>query len=44
MAMIFATLALVVGEVVIDDPLVVGKSYPAFWEDLKILGFDVLIS
>ena len=41
MAMIFATLALVVGEVVIDDPLVVGKSYPAFWEDLKKLGFRV---
>lgn len=44
MAMIFATLALVVGEVVIDDPLVVGKSYPAFWDDLKMLGFDVLRS
>ena len=44
MAMIFATLALVVGEVVIDDPLVVGKSYPAFWEDLKKLGFRVASS
>ena len=41
MAMIFATLALVVGEVVIDDPLVVGKSYPAFWKDLEKLGFTV---
>jgi len=40
MAMIFATLALIVGEVLIDDPLVVGKSYPAFWDDLKTLGFD----
>lgn len=42
MAMIFATLALVVGEVQIEDPLVVGKSYPAFWEDLKKLGFGVV--
>jgi len=41
MAMIFATLALVVGEVVIEDPLVVGKSYPAFWKDLEQLGFRV---
>jgi len=43
MAMIFATLALVIDEVVIDDPLVVDKSYPAFWKDLKKLGFDVLM-
>ncbi len=41
MAMIFATLALVIDEVVIDDPLVVAKSYPAFWEDLERLGFTV---
>jgi len=26
----------------IKDPNVVGKSYPAFWEDLKTLGFEVL--
>lgn len=40
MAMALATLALVKGEVQIEDPLVVGKSYPTFWEDLKKLGFD----
>lgn len=44
MAMIFATLALIVDEVVIDDPLVVGKSYPAFWKDLERLGFRVVSS
>lgn len=39
MAMAFAPLALL-GEIIIEDPAVVGKSYPTFWEDLKILGFE----
>jgi 3-phosphoshikimate 1-carboxyvinyltransferase len=35
MAMAFAPLALVFGEVVIENPDVVEKSYPHYWEDLK---------
>ncbi len=42
MAMAFAAFALVVETVEIENPLVVGKSYPAFWEDLRGLGFEVL--
>lgn len=41
MAMAFSATALVFDEVKIEDPLVVGKSYPEFWEDLKKLGFEV---
>ena len=41
MAMCLAPLALLLGEVVIEDPLVVGKSYPSFWEDLGKLGFVI---
>ncbi|MCU0346827.1 MAG: 3-phosphoshikimate 1-carboxyvinyltransferase [Saprospiraceae bacterium] len=40
MAMAFAPLAML-GEVGIEAPKVVDKSYPAFWEDLKTLGFVV---
>lgn len=40
MAMAFAPLAML-GEVGIEEPKVVDKSYPAFWEDLKVLGFVV---
>ena len=42
MAMAFAPLALVIPEVEIEDPGVVEKSYPAFWEDLKKVGFVLL--
>jgi len=42
MAMVLATLSLVVEAVNIKDPDVVGKSYPAFWKDLEKLGFDVV--
>lgn len=42
MAMAFAPLALVVPEVEVEDYMVVEKSYPAFWEDLQIMGFEVL--
>ncbi len=38
MAMAFAPLALL-GELTIDNPSVVDKSYPHFWEDLKKAGF-----
>lgn len=40
MAMAFAPLAML-GEVQIEEPGVVEKSYPAFWEDLRSLGFVV---
>lgn len=41
MAMAFAPLALL-GEIAIEDPMVVDKSYPDFYKDLKSLGFEVL--
>lgn len=40
MAMAFAPLALL-HEIEIEEPEVVGKSYPDFWKDLKTVGFDV---
>ncbi|MCB0549375.1 MAG: 3-phosphoshikimate 1-carboxyvinyltransferase, partial [Phaeodactylibacter sp.] len=41
MAMAFAPLALL-GPIRIEDPMVVAKSYPNFWEDLKRIGFEVI--
>jgi len=41
MAMAFAPLSISFGEVKVDDPMVVTKSYPAYWEDLKKAGFSV---
>jgi 3-phosphoshikimate 1-carboxyvinyltransferase len=41
MAMSFATLCLKSGSIIIDDPLVVTKSYPSFWADLSELGFNI---
>lgn len=38
MAMAFAPLA-ILGAVIIEDPDVVSKSYPSFWDDLMKLGF-----
>ena len=40
MAMAFAPLALRV-PMQIEDAMVVKKSYPDFWEDLRVLGFEV---
>jgi 3-phosphoshikimate 1-carboxyvinyltransferase len=40
MAMAFAPLAML-GEINIEHPEVVEKSYPQFWEDLKRLGFEI---
>ncbi len=40
MAMAFAPLAML-GDIKIEEPKVVGKSYPAFWEDIQKLGFEV---
>lgn len=42
MAMAFAPLALKIKELHIEDPGVVGKSYPAFWDDLKNAGFTII--
>ncbi len=41
MAMAFTPLAIPFGEVIIDDPAVVTKSYAGFWEDIATLGFEV---
>jgi 3-phosphoshikimate 1-carboxyvinyltransferase len=41
MALAFAPMALSGYQPVIDDPMVVTKSYPGFWDDLKKTGFDV---
>lgn len=43
MAMAFAPLALLVEKVVMEDPKVVEKSYPAFWTDLEHAGFELNI-
>ena len=42
MAMAFAPLSLKLGSIVIDDPAVVSKSYPNYWEDLKKAGFGIM--
>ena len=39
MAMAFAPLAIKVGSLKIDNPSVVVKSYPTFWQDLQSVGF-----
>jgi 3-phosphoshikimate 1-carboxyvinyltransferase len=41
MAMSFAPLALVIGNIKFDNREVVNKSYPNFWTDLEKLGFAV---
>ncbi len=41
MAMAFAPLAMLSGSVDIENPAVVKKSYPKFWDDLKSLGFTI---
>ncbi len=41
MAMAFAPLALVIPEVEVEEEHVVDKSYPAFWEHLQQIGFEV---
>lgn len=39
MAMAFAPLCLRLGSITINDPEVVSKSYPGYWEDLRAAGF-----
>ena len=41
MALAFAPLAMVKENLVINDPLVVTKSYPKYWEHLKSVGFEI---
>ncbi|MDB5144472.1 MAG: aroA [Mucilaginibacter sp.] len=41
MAMAFAPLALIIPKMEIEDFKVVEKSYPAFWDDLKKVGFEI---
>ncbi len=41
MALSFAPLALVYKSLQIENPEVISKSYPLFWEDLKSVGFNV---
>lgn len=40
MAMCFAPLAIKHQQIIIEDPMVVKKSYPSFWSDLESLGFS----
>jgi len=42
MAMAFAPMAMVQPRFAVEDPMVVTKSYPVFWEDLEALGFEIL--
>ena len=41
MAMAFAPAALTLGSIKINDPHVVSKSYPNYWDDLKTVGFNL---
>jgi len=41
MAMAFAPLSARLGPLLINDPMVVSKSYPGYWDDLKKAGFGV---
>ncbi len=41
MAMAFAPLAIPLGHIIIEDPMVVTKSYPGYWTDLTKAGFKI---
>lgn len=41
MAMAFAPAALALGSIKINEPMVVTKSYPTFWQDLEACGFTI---
>ena len=43
MALAFAPMALAGCTLEIDDPMVVSKSYPEFWDDLKKKGFEIRV-
>ena len=42
MAMAFAPLAVPLGSLIVNNPGVVTKSYPGYWEDLEKAGFSVI--
>jgi len=42
MALAFAPMALAGFPVKINDPMVITKSYPGFWDDLRTTGFSIL--
>lgn len=42
MAMAFAPAALVLPEILVNNPQVVSKSYPQYWNTLKQVGFGIL--
>jgi 3-phosphoshikimate 1-carboxyvinyltransferase len=41
MAMAFAPLAIPFGQIIVNDPMVVTKSYPGFWQELEKAGFPL---
>lgn len=41
MAMAFAPASLVIPEIIINNPQVVSKSYPSYWDNLEKVGFTV---
>jgi 3-phosphoshikimate 1-carboxyvinyltransferase len=41
MAMAFAPACVVMPEIKINNPQVVSKSYPRYWEDLEKAGFSI---
>jgi 3-phosphoshikimate 1-carboxyvinyltransferase len=41
MAMAFAPCSMKLGSLKVNHPEVVSKSYPAYWEDLKKVGFKI---
>ena len=41
MAMAIAPMSVILGPLAIDDPMVVTKSYPHFWDDLRKAGFEI---
>lgn len=41
MAMTFAPLSIKLGKLFINNPEVVSKSYPHFWDDLRKVGFSI---
>ena len=42
MAMAFAPVALRDGSIRVNNPQVVSKSYPRFWDDLRTVGFEIV--
>lgn len=43
MAMAFAPAAMVLGSIDINNPEVVSKSYPRYWDNLREAGFEIII-